>query len=153
MPLGAKDPIDTHGRYSADPDSDDVEVTCLIVGIERREQDEAEETAGDCARDDFSDDEERTPRAAVAGSQMPLAAGTGRHSYAVTGRSGLTITQGRAAEVEFCAYVDRDGRSSIARPSATTASEKSCATVSGPSTRVLTRTNSSAKRNAPTPTK
>jgi hypothetical protein len=29
----------------------------------------------------------------VAGSQVPLAAGTSRHSCGVTGRSGHTITQ------------------------------------------------------------
>ena len=78
--LGAKDAIDRHGGDGADTDSDDVEVAGLVVGIEGGEQDEAEETAGDRARDDFREDEERTPRAAVAGSEMPLAAGTGRHS-------------------------------------------------------------------------
>ena len=38
-------------------------------------------------------------------------------------------------------------------PSATTSSENTCATVSGPATRTLTLTNSSANRNDPTSTK
>ena len=78
--LGAQDAIDADGGDRAHTDGDDVEVAGLIVGIERGKQDEAEEPAGDCARDDFREDEKRTPRTAVAGSEMPLAAGTGRHS-------------------------------------------------------------------------
>ena len=47
----------------------------------------------------------------------------------------------------------RAGHRRMTSPSATTSSAKQCATVSGPSTRTLTRTNSSRKRNAPAITK
>ena len=77
--LGAEDAIDADGGDHSHGNGHEVEIAGLIVGIERGEQDEAEKTARDRARDNFREDEKRTPRAAVAGSEMPLAAGTGRH--------------------------------------------------------------------------
>ena len=55
MPSGsaAEDAIDADRDDRADRDGDDVEVARLVVGIECREEGEAENGAGDGAREHF----------------------------------------------------------------------------------------------------
>ena len=55
--LAAEDAIDADRDDRADRDGDDVEVAGLVVGIECREEREADDGAGDGAREHFREDE------------------------------------------------------------------------------------------------
>jgi hypothetical protein len=157
QPLRAEDPVDADGDQRAGDNGNRVEVGGLVERIEEGEEEQTGNAAGDRARSEFDDNESAAPLwTSVPICKVALAVGTSRHLMGISAGRAHESTARHGAEVGFPCVVRHDRRFGHIRsssPSAVTASANRCATVSGPNTRVFTRTNSSAKRNAPTPTK
>src|SRR6188508_1830336 len=87
----AQDPVDADRHDGADGNGDDVEIARLVVRIERGEEREADDGAGNGAREHFRDHEHGAPGAAVPFCKVALAAGTGRHSVSMSADFAHTI--------------------------------------------------------------
>ena len=86
--LAAQDAIDPDRDDRADGDRNDIEIAGLVVRIEGREEREADNGAGNGARQDFGKYEQGAPGAAVPVCKVALAAGTGRHSVSMSAGFG-----------------------------------------------------------------
>lgn len=133
--LQSQKAIDPDADHGPDRERHRIEIGELSPGIERGEQQKGPDAARDRTDRQLERDQARTFRAAMMFGEMPLAPGAGCHD-------GYGLGPGDAAGAgRMLARITR-----IA-PSTATANEAICATVNGPSTRILTRMNSRRNRN------
>lgn len=131
--LQSQKAIDPDTDHGPDRERHRIEVGELSPGIERGEQQEGPDAARDRTERQLERDQARTFRAAVMFGEMALAPRAGCHDgYGPGDAAGVGCMLARITRIA---------------PSTATANEAICATVNGPSTRILTRMNSRRNRN------